>query len=206
MNNLIAVLSKGLKKNKDGKWRNTNIDEADEQWGAPGGYLRVLAASYLYKDSPDQFIVASGGKGWEISDDNRPLLCKVIKEELVNLGVPEKNIIEERVSDKTFGQLWELQKIIINKEINKLIIISNIYHLPRIQAMIENISKLSRLKKLLSKDKLKIEAAEDILMVNDSKEWQNKIKNAYKSERMKKIIKIERQGVKQIREGTYKYR
>jgi len=63
-----------------------------------------------------------------------------------------------------------------------------------------------RLKKLLSKDKLKIEAAEDILMVNDSKEWQNKIKNAYKSERMKKIIKIERQGVKQIREGTYKYR
>lgn len=206
MSNFIAVLSAGLKKDKDGKWHSTDIDGIDERWGAPGGYLRVLAASYLYKDNPNQYVVACSGKGWDITEKNRPLLCEVIKRELIDLGVSAEYIIEDKISNKTFEQLNMLQKVIKGKDVNQLIIISNIYHLPRVQAMIENIPELKELKELFKINDLKLEAAEDIIMENNSQDWQEKIEFAYKSERMQKIIKSEREGVNDIKKRKYKYK
>ena len=205
INSLIAVLSAGLKKNKDGFWRSTDIDEKDKQWGAPGGYLRILAASYLYKNNFNEKIIVCGGKGWEIKKRDNPLLCKIMKSELVSLEVLKKDIIEDKISNKTFEQLKELQKLIKKEKINKLILISNKYHLPRIKAMIKYSNELKELEGFFKLKKGKLEAAEDILLKYDLKGWNKKIKLAYESDYMKEIIKKEKKGVEQIKKGTYNY-
>jgi hypothetical protein len=205
MKKSIAVISAQIKK-KNSKWVSTDLNDFDK--GGPGGNLRLVAAKCLYQKNPDAKIITSGGRGHDVENDEvgRPDLSSILKRELVEMGVPEKSIIEENKSNTTFEQLDELQKIAKEKNINHFTIISNIYHLPRIQAMIENIFELIELKTLLKSDALNLEAAEDIIMENNQQDWQDKIEFAYKSERMQEIIKNERKGIKQLKEGTYKYK
>lgn len=204
MKKAICVLSAGIKKNKRGEWVSTDLTKEDDKLGAPGGKLRVVAASYLYKENPKTIIIASGGRGWDVKDDepNRPDLSEIIKLELIEFGVPEQNIIKENKSNKTFEQLSELNKIIDCEKINETTVITSDYHLARVKAMIEYDCELN--KKLANKQ-IKLQSAEEICLQYDRKKWQNIIKEAYESEEMKKRIEREENGVEQIKDGTYKF-
>jgi hypothetical protein len=204
MKKAVCVLSAGIKKNEKGEWTSTDLTKEDDVLGAPGGKLRVAAASYLYKNNPESIIIASGGRGWDVRDDesNRPNLAEILKRELIDLGVSESSVIKENKSNKTFEQLKELKKIIVREDFAELTIITNDYHLPRVKAMLEYDDDLHE---LLDNGRILLRSAEEICLRYDRKKWQNIIKEDYESEEMKKRIEREENGVKQIKNGIYKF-
>jgi len=200
----IIIISAGVKKNKNGAWANTDLTEKDNKLGAPGGRLRVIAASYLHKIMPDYFLIASGGRGYDIKDKspNRPDLCRITVSELKKLGLPENKIIMENKSNTTFKQLQELKKIILKLKLESVIIISNKYHLPRIKVMINNDAALKR---FMANGKMKLFSAEQILLKQNFEKWIQTIKRAYESEWMNARIRKEKQGIKDLKDNKYRF-
>ena len=205
MRQATIILSAGVKKNEKGEWVSTDLTIKDAKVSAPGGKLRVIAASYLLKKNPDAVAIIPGGRGHDVVDDepSRPDLCDILKRELVELGIPPEKIITENKSNKTFEQLQESKKILKKEKFEKIKIISNEYHLARIRAMAENDGDL---KEMFDNSRLELISAENVLLHYDKKHWSEMIKNIYDSEEMKQIINNENKGVKQIKEGTYKLR
>jgi len=193
----IVILGGGLVKDKHGKWRTTNFDEKDK-FGALGDRLRVKAGSYLYKKNTNQFIIVLGGKGQFKNIKNIPLISEIIKKELEELGVPHENIIIETRSGNTFEQLKELRKIIKKQQLEEVLIISNEYHLPRIQAIID------QNKELKDGAKIKLQSAEKII-IDHEPEREELIKLKYKSKSMQDRIVLEKKGVQDIKNGLYKF-
>lgn len=200
---IICILGGGIKKDPNGRWRTTNFDEKGDKFGILGDRLRVEAGNYLYKDNPESLIIASGGKGQLKGVKGAFNLSKIIKKELMELGVEGKRIIEENKSGNTWQQLQELKKIFIKKKLPEVIIISNKYHLSRVKIMIEQDRELKR---MLDCSRIKLKTAEEILIKHEPRKWQEIIKTAYKSKAMKKRIAREKKGIRQIKNGTYKFR
>jgi uncharacterized SAM-binding protein YcdF (DUF218 family) len=200
----IVILSAGVKKNKNSTWSNTNLTKQSNQYGAPGGKQRAVAASYLHKIIPDSFFIACGGRGRDGKNAsvNRPNLCQITKNELLKLDIPENKIIVENKSNTTFEQLQELKKIILKFKLSPVIIISNKYHLPRLKAMIGMDTILNR---YLVGGKINLASAEKILLRYNSEKWKKIIEQAYSSKWMRDRIKKEMQGVKDIKNNNYKF-
>ncbi|MCK5295531.1 MAG: YdcF family protein [Alphaproteobacteria bacterium] len=197
----IVVLSAGVKKDKKGNWVSTGFDIEDFDLGAPGGILRVLATSYLCKEDFKCKIIASGGRGWDVKNDEltRPDLSTILKNELIKLGISDNNIIEESRSNKTFEQLIEIDKMISKMNFDKMFVITNDYHVKRVSAII------NYLKQINNKDKMKVVSAEEICIKYDSKKWKSMIEKAYVTSGMKEIIKMEENGQKDIKKGKYNF-
>jgi len=198
----IFVLG-GWLTNDNGKWRTVNYLEkikAKESGGLYGDRLRVIAASYLYYQNPEIEIIVSGGKGQLAGIKNIPNVAEVMRYELIELKVPSKNILLETKSGNTYEQLAELKKIVNKLKLDNVIILSNQYHLSRIKAMIKY---LSELKPLLKITKIQFKSAEEICLKHDKNKWQTLINKANKSKQMRETIKLEKQGIKQIKNGTY---
>lgn len=201
MNKKIYIILGGSLKKEKNKWRTTNFNENGDDFGVLGDRLRVVAGSYLYKDDPNLLFITSCGKGQYKNIQNAPNVSSVLKKELIELGVPQEKITEENNSNNTWQQLQEIKKITQRDGLEQVIIISNRYHLPRITAMIE---KDSELNKLFKQSIIKLQSAEDIVLKYNPKKWGKIVDDAYKSESMKKRIKLEEKGVKDIKKGTYK--
>ena len=201
----IVVLGGAIKKTKNG-WRTTNFDEKGDNFGVCGDRLRILATSVIYNllnnCDEDLFIIVSGGKGQYLNfTKNSPFLSKIIKKELVEIGIPSDLIIEDRNSNNTYKQLRESAKILKKRKIRNVLIVSNRYHLPRIKSFIESDIEL---KKIFSK-KYSLESAEDILIASDPKKWKSYISKVYNSKDMKKRVSFENEGIKQIKSGNYDF-
>lgn len=203
--NAIIILGGGLRKDGSGKWHTTNFNEKSFSGRVEGGRLRVIAAFYLYKNNPDILLISSGGAGKYKDIHGAVPVAEVMRNELLNLGVKEKNILIENKSKHSFDQLRLLSAIIKKHNIRKIIIISNKYHLPRVKAMIEYVDNLKNIRELLNNNLIKLKSAEDIVLKTDPKKWRKIIDRAYKSDDMKKRIMAEKQGVSQIKKGTYKF-
>jgi hypothetical protein len=202
MNTLIVVLNAGIKKNKLGKWQSTDLTEADDRLGAPGGRLRILAAKYLIKKIPDSKILVTGGMGYgiKVKNKNRLKVCRILKSELVDLGICLDKIIEEDKSNNTYQQLKNLKKIIKQRKPKKIITISNRYHLPRIKAFIDYVEELKDLSDLKN---LTFVSAEDAVIKED-KNFGKLINESYASRWMKKRIRLEKNGIRSLKLGMYK--
>ncbi|MEK7124184.1 MAG: YdcF family protein [Patescibacteria group bacterium] len=192
----LAVLCGESTKNPDGTWRTSRFDEGDK-FGALGDRMRVLAASYLYRNEP-QLIIALGGKGQRANDKSALPASFVMKKELQELGVPEKDIITEEKSSSTFTSLKNLKPIIAQFGLKKIVLISNRYHLPRVKAMLEIVKEPGGIRIILKE-------AEGVVISHDPK-MQEEIKLAYKSKAMKKRILLEQKGVKDIYSGKYRFK
>lgn len=203
---LIVILGGALKKTGVDQWRTTTFFEGD-RFGISGDRLRVVAASYLYKKDKKQLFLVSGGKGQYKKIVGVPPLAQVLRDELIQLNIPDRRIIIEKKSGNTLGQLLAVQNIIKKKkEFKDIVIISNHYHLPRIKAFINYYSGLIEIKRWLKIGRLKLLAAEKVLLKIDSKKWQKIINEAYISKAMKERLIMEKQGIKQIKNGTYHFR
>jgi len=199
MKTAIVILGGGLIE-EGGKWRTTNFEEKGDKFGTLGDRLRVVAGSFLHGDFPQSKIVCSGGKGQLKDQEDAPTVASVLYDELVELGIPADDIIKEESSGNTFEQLKEALKIIEKSEFDKVLIVSNEYHLPRIKAMLENFPDL----KGYSEYDFKLESAEKILVEHDPEAWKEVVRRAYESEEMKVRIRLEEKGVLDIRERKYK--
>jgi len=200
---VIVVLGGGLKKDANG-WRTTNFDEGDN-FGIQGDRLRVVAAGFLTRENPKVILVASGGLGQLRNVVGAPTIAKVLKKELVALGISPERIIEEDNSNNTYQQLRELDKLAFQLNLERIAVISNKHHLPRVKAMVEYGPRLDSLKERLAKGTLSLVSAEQILLDHDREQWQKLIENAYKTQEMQKRLALEKQGIEQIKSGTYKF-
>jgi len=204
-----------MKKGSDGKWRTLmSLDEGDD-FGASCDRLRVVAANYLYQDNPNLLIVASGGRGQFRDIPDSPPVAAIVKKELIEMGVPEKAILEEAGSNNTFEQLKEIKKLVAQEKFGKIGILSNEWHLPRIKAMVENFPELKDIGVLcqITRSTRDISGilpvidflpAEDILLKYDREKWREIIDSIRASEEIKKRIGTEQKGVGDIKAGRYK--
>ena len=202
MKEYLIVLAGGLRQDKNGTWHTTLGENQSSENGLLNDRLRVLAAEALWKDHNDSIILSSGGQG-TLKDILPAGLTpsKVIKDELIELGVQPECIIEENKTATTYEQLISINEMIKSGALSgKVKIISNNYHLPRIEAMIN----YTKLKNDLS-GHIELVGAEDVLMKYKKAEWEDFIEKAEKSEVMVERLKNEAKGVEQIKNGTYKF-
>lgn len=193
----LIVLGGGLFKDLSGNWRTTNFDEPGDEYGALGDRLRVVAASYLSKADPGLKLIVSGGKGQLTEIPGCPTLSVVLKKELIELGVDPENIIEENTAYNTYQQLKNSLAIVQKLNLSQIGIISNEYHLPRITVFLEYIQK--------SNIHVELVSAENVLIDKAPDDWKQYIQDAYESETMKKRIALEQKGIRDLRDGKYKF-
>ena len=193
---VIIVLGGWFVQEPDGNWRTTNFKEAGDNLGMTGDRVRVVAASFLGKKYPKLKIMVSGSSGRLSHIEDCPTLSAVLKKELIELGVNPENIIEEEKSTGTYQQLKNSFEIVRRLNLSKVGIISNEYHLPRIEAFLEHVPNLNCQTELISAEKVAID--------NNPEYWKKEIEDAYASEDMKKRIALEQKGVQDLREGKYK--
>ncbi|KKU13885.1 MAG: hypothetical protein UX20_C0011G0016 [Candidatus Magasanikbacteria bacterium GW2011_GWC2_45_8] len=186
-------------KGRSGKWRTTSFSEKDA-FGALGDRLRVVAGGIIYAEHPEAVVIVLGGRGQLKSVLGVPTVASIIKQELIKLKVPPKRVIIEEKSGNTFEQLVTLSGIIRRGKYDKIMIISNEYHLPRIRTMIKYDSALNRIL-----HDAKALSAEKIVMRKHHKKWAGIIAKAYAGAAMKQRIRLEKKGVVDIKSGVYKY-
>lgn len=190
----IIILGGGIIKNAKNQWHSTKFNGP-----VFASHLRVLAGYYLFKKNPNIIIFSSGGKGYLKKNPEAPTVSRVIKNELIVLGVPTKSIQEEGRSNNTFQSIQEIKKIISAIKIGKIDIITNKYHLGRVRTFINQDVVL---KKHLANGRIGLISAETIVRKHNP-ELKNKITKLYQSNKMKKVIDMEKTGINQIRNRTY---
>jgi hypothetical protein len=201
---LLAILGGDLVRDvATGKWRTTTFEDTGDKFGILGDQLRVIAGWHLYQEDPSLRIVVLGGESNWASD--APTIAMVMKHEFIELGVSGQAIGTERRSFNTYQQLYSLQDIIEGEMWASVLIVSNRYHLERIQAIIEHAPALLMLRQLHALGPFKLQEAEEILIAGDANRWKARIDAAYRSAAMRERIAREERGVRQIREGTYMF-
>lgn len=200
---VLYILGGGLRQNYDGSWRTTNFNDSPDHANALGDYLRVIATvvkyNELHKKHQNILVITSGGRGKYSGVKKIPAVSSVLKKELIEFGVPKNIIIEDNKSGSTFQELFWLGKN-IKSNWSKIILISNQYHLPRIRAMIKHKPELKKL------ESITVLAAEKILLEKEFKKWEKIIKKGYRSNDIKKILILEKKGVREIKNKTYLYK
>ena len=201
---LIFILGGGLVRDGD-NWRSTTFFEKTQAQSL-GDRYRVVAAAELYKQLRQKdfpvTLVASGGRG-VTKDLDHPVIADVYVEELVALGVPKNAIIKDRKTGKTFEELLYLKKFSARRDFDKIYIISNKYHIPRTQAMLRYFPSLASIGSALKSGKIVLASAESILLKADRAGWKDELDKGYASAFMADRIKMEKRGVRQIKNGTY---
>ncbi len=204
MKKTIVVLGGGMRQDETGRWRTVGFREGGDGHALTNDRWRVDAAYYLWRDDKNSIIIASGGKGQFFKDIiGAPTLSEIIKRELMELGIPEANIVEESESGNTYQQLLAVEKMIQEsfvEDVDEAKIISNNYHLERIQAMMHFAPGIVFLLR-----RAVLVGAEDVLLAHDPAKWARVIKEADESLEMAERIRLEKQGTKQIKNGTYQF-
>lgn len=95
---------------------------------------RLDHAKELYQDKKVQKIVVTGGKGGkaDITSEGR-----AGRNYLVDQGIDAADIIFEEASHSTLENIHELKKILKDKDIKSIIVVSDRFHIYRISKMID---------------------------------------------------------------------
>lgn len=185
---------------RHGHWQTAGF-ERNVPKTAIGGKLRILAAYFLYKKGSVPIIIL-GGKRREKRFVNTPVIAGITKNELIKLGVPQKDIIVENKSSNTYENLINLIKILEKQKFGQIVIVSNKYHLPRIKTLIKYASGLIKLPHLV---KISYRPAESVLTKESPRLWRMAVQKAYTSTKIKKLESSEKEGIKEIKNGSYNY-
>jgi len=198
----IVVLGGGLIKDKNGVWRTCNFNDPGDKDGITGDRLRVVGANFLYQDDPENIVISASYKGKFINDDGYPPIAEVLAKELIELGVPEDKIIEEKKSNNTYENLIEVGKILGELNINSIRIVTNRWHAGRVKAMLEYNQKINNLYKNVQ---VEVIEGETVAIEHDPEAWKKIVEEAYSSKAMAKRMELENIGIKQIKNGTYQF-
>lgn len=185
-------------------WRTTYFNEGD-LFGALGDRWRVVAGSivFLSADKNNKFIILAGGRGQLRGIAGAPTVSSVLKKELIELGVPQDDIVEDDRSDNSYEQLRNVNSIIGVHVVRHAVLISNCYHLPRVRVMIEHLDDLEYLRIMLASGDLDLLGAENICRANDAA-LGAEFDRIYSGPTMQARIDLEERGILDIRAGRYK--
>lgn len=196
MGDALFVLGGWPRKNGGGFWRSSLFDA-----GGIGDRLRVEAAALLYHGARQRIFI-TGGNRKLAHVPGVPCCAAVMKRELIELGVPEADVLEEIHAGNTYEQLQYIKTVISRFVIGRLRIVSNRYHLPRIEAFLTVDQELNGWR---TSGRITPIAAEDVLLQREPARWEGLITEAYRSDAMLERIAQEQQGVLDIRAGTYRW-
>ena len=196
---ITFILGGSAVKSPEGGWHTTDFSEGDI-FGILGDYVRPKAAAVLFRAKKINHIVVLGGKGQLSNKPGAPYISEVIRDELIDDGVPQDRIETERKSGNSLEQLMACATIVKKRKWNPgdVGLLSNDYHLPRLQAMMETFESLKILRDC------ELISAEAVLMEYQSEEWREIINTAYRSKSMKLRMVLEKKGVEDIQSGKYR--
>lgn len=103
---------------------------------------RVLYAAKLYLDKKAPLIIASGGRiDWEggTAESSRVSEAADMAQLLILMGVPKEAIIEEPTSLNTYENAINVQKILQEKGINQILLVTSALHMPRSLAIFQRL-------------------------------------------------------------------
>jgi len=196
---IVSILGADIRNDK-GIWHTNDIKMSDSDCTPEIVSFRVVAAAHVEKANPEAiFFVQGGWGGWQ--NPSRPSIASVMKRELQELGVPAEKILMDEKSEKTFSQLCILQNFVSLQPVDAVTVLSNVWHLPRIAALLKHTRELD----ILRTYHPTLIGAEDVLLAADLAKWNDKVAMAQNHSAMQKIIAAEAMGVKQIQDGTYKF-
>lgn len=100
------------------------------------GKMRTIAAGEMYKEGLVRELIISGGKTF---GEELPSEAQIITDYLTkHFKIPEGVIIKEEHSTSTVENIKNVEEILKDKKINgKLAIITNAYHIQRVQKILE---------------------------------------------------------------------
>lgn len=198
MHNNIVILGGNIWLGKSNDlWQTQDVDGPGDAFGPTFCRLRVCAGFLVYRKFGG-YIIASGGKGTQ----EKPSIAEVIRRELLEFDVKDESIILEERSTDTHSQLREVQALVVQQpEIGYTQIISNVWHLPRINAMIKHSPHLEKLRH----SPLIVRDAETVLLENNFAAWEDTIEQSRLHPGMARRLANESQGVDDIIAGRYKF-
>lgn len=98
---------------------------------------RVLYGAKLYQDGAAPLIVFSGGRiVWEGSG-NSPSEAEDMAEIAMAMGIPERNIVREDESLNTYQNAVNTAKILQQRQIDTILLVTSALHMPRSVAIFE---------------------------------------------------------------------
>ncbi len=208
----ILVLGGNLTKKADGSFAPTTYQDSDE-YGMLGGYMRVIAAVWMYLAGDTNIFVFSTGtsektkakygsrvptEAFAYSELFKTMLASLRPEhpEMESLDPP--TIILEDISQNTVGNIRECFAIIREHGWANVGVMSAGFHIPRVKALCEL---------LLPDDPIDanltfISAEEEVKRLCPGK-YDAEIDAAYASAEGQKRMKSEEQGLQAMRNGTY---
>ncbi|HLL60180.1 MAG TPA: YdcF family protein [Candidatus Nitrosocosmicus sp.] len=115
-----------------------------EDWKLPSHVyprLRQVAELYKQKIAPKVAVCGKWSINWDLENVVPPITeSELIKQELIKLGVQEKDIYKEEFSKDTIGNAYFLKtKIIAPKNINSFIVTCADFHLKRVKFLFAKI-------------------------------------------------------------------
>ena len=125
-----------------------------------------------------------------------------MRRELEGRGILSSHIIDETASNNTFEQLCALVRLFMDMQFKKALLVSNDWHLPRIEAFVQSAPELELLRTL----PLDYISAESVLLEKDAARWGKLISGMRAAPEMKQRLLAEAEGVRQIHAGTYHYK
>lgn len=182
--------------NAQGVWHSSLFED-----GGIGDRLRVEAAALLYRARP-QLIMVTGGKGKLAHLPNAQPCASVMARELIELGIPAGDIALESNAASTYEQLQYIGTAFERFPVSTLRILSNRYHLPRIEAFL---SADHRLRAWRACGRIQLESAEEVLLARDAFRWREIIAAGYAAQAVQELMAQEEKGVQAIRAGNYNH-
>jgi hypothetical protein len=193
---VLLVLGGWPRPDGEGVWHSSLFENR-----GIGDRLRVEAAALLYHANP-QPIIVTGGKGKLAHLAEAPACASVMKRELVELGVAAADIMVELNSANTYEQLQTIKSLFAQFSVASLRILSNRYHLPRIDAFLGSDTQLHD---WFASGRIQLHSAEEVLLQHDPSRWHGLIAGAYASQAMRERMEQEEKGVRDIRAGAYRH-
>jgi RimJ/RimL family protein N-acetyltransferase len=199
MHEVLVILGGGIWKDPTGRWRTVNLGEGGELFAGFNDRWRVVAAWHRWFADRSLILVASGGKGILRGHPTAPRVSEVIRRELEELGVPSTQIVEE-YGDSTYKQLLGLATLFRESGIHGADIVTNEWHLPRVQAMFENLIAPTVYEGL----SVRFVSAEEILLASDPEKWSQAVSSARRHPDLLKRVEAETKGLADIKAGCYR--
>jgi hypothetical protein len=198
-----------------GEYKSGGYEDLDVHQLLSGGSAVSSAGATLHHYFPEVFIVANS----KLPENIEPVSnARVFQKELIEQGVnPEKIILQEN-SYSTFTEIGELVKLIVNKSLKHVVVITNEFHIKRAKVLLDRIdllkdlngywqeesfqTALKKFKESQPEPKISFVSAEDILSLYNQ-DYTEMIEKLKKSKEWEKRVASEERGIADILKGTY---
>lgn len=211
------------------RYTPTSLTESDIHGAVTGAKTRFIAGAEIYKQlkqaktNYDLTVLTNTG-----SINGSPIHAEIDAKYLNGLGVPEEDIAMETTSTNTIENIAETILLARDKNLHKLVILTNAYHLPRTIAFYRSLHDddlykkrldhffTKKLNKMLAKHGMNVEKffaiardieieflpAESVLPYRD-RQYATLMDEWGKNDAYQKRLASELQGYTQLMDGTY---